>query len=287
MGLIPDKPKKAKNPVVNFLLIIGAPKVGTTKALLALPNSLHIDLQEGAIHYEGVSVNINRAARLAKIPVAPGSTETRSFKNRYEALASVLYELKYKKENDNFMYDFISLDPAGSLEEIAHDLALTYYDTSFYKSENKGFEVEHLKFQVGWNKGVEMIQTAFEEIINEFRKYTNTLILKVHGKDSFSMVKDKEVTMEALDLPKGIAGWLAKEVDSIGSMYRIENNINKISFAKTINNPLLGSRAEHISNKVITISKLEDDKLITYWETIFPHILKEKTPQSQPELQKA
>lgn len=270
MGLIPDKPKKMKNPIVNFLLIIGPPKIGTTRALLDLPNSLHIDLQEGAIHYEGVTVNINRAARLAKLPTEGGGS--RNLRNRYEALAIILEELRLKKEKDGFMYDFISLDPAGSLEEIAHDLAMTLYDTSFYKAEKEGFKVEHLKFQVGWNKGVEMIQTAFEEIVNNFRQYTNTLIMKVHGKDSYSMQNDKEVTMETLDLPKGIAGWIAKECDAIGSMYRVDNNVNKISFVKTTTNPLLGTRAEHINNKIVIISKMTDNGLETYWETIFPHI---------------
>ena len=275
MGLIPTEKLKPQSSRLHFLLIIGPPKIGTTEALLQLPNSLHIDLQSGASHYSGVTVDIAKIARTARIrdKNERGEEIERNMRGRYEALKYVLRELKEKKEKEKFIYDFISIDPAGSLDEISEERGLELYQTSAYKRKDADDPTKIVKLDVGFNKGVEMNQIGFEEIINEFRKYCHTIILKVHGKDNITIKRDVELTMEVLDLPKGIGGWLAKECDAIGSMYRLEGNINKISFLKSDRDPLLGARAPHLKNKIVEISKLnEEGELITYWETIFPHI---------------
>lgn len=281
MSLLPTKPKqKPKLEDISFLLLIGPVKIGFTEASLQLPNALHIDLQAGAKNFSGnaFSIDVLKVAMKAKLTESITEngiekTITRPMKNKWESLHQIIKELRKKKAEEDFMYDFLIIDPAASLEEIARFRALELYETSVYKRKGSNDPTKYVQFDIGFQKGIDMLQMAFEEIINDLRNLTPHLIMKCHPKDNVALKQDKEVTVEGLDLLKPIAGWLAKEVDSIGVLYRAEHNVNKVSFVKTDNNPLVGARASHISNKIIDFSTHDKNgNITTNWESIYLHL---------------
>jgi len=98
------------------LFIFSHTKVGKTSLLSALPNNLIIDTEDGSEFISGIKLNLkNEAAKLGK--------------GRFTLLKELTDEIKKEKA----FYDYISLDTATGLEDLARDVA-----TYLYKKSNMG-----------------------------------------------------------------------------------------------------------------------------------------------------
>ena len=72
-----------------------------------------------------------------------------------------------------------------------------------------------------------------------------------------------------IDLTGKLKRITAAHVDAIGYLYRKGSKKNILSF-KTAGDVTCGARPEHLKNKEIVISELDEDgKLITHWNQIF------------------
>lgn len=105
-------PKKASEPTVispKTIVIYGKPKVGKTSCLVALPDSLLIDLERGSNSYKGVKIDVLSEAEKNNITVI-----------------NYLYKLsvEIKKEKP---YKFLIFDTITSLEDHCKSYALKLY----------------------------------------------------------------------------------------------------------------------------------------------------------------
>jgi hypothetical protein len=113
----------------RFLILYSKPKIGKSSMLMQLPNSLLIDLEDGAEFFEGNSFNVNKKSKeLGLHPV------------------QVLKELakKIKEANDTAgkpVYDFITIDSATVLEDYATLLATNNYKRSVIGKAFTGTDV--------------------------------------------------------------------------------------------------------------------------------------------------
>lgn len=105
---------KAQNP--RKLFIFGQPKVGKTELALKLPNSYLIDLEDAAHFYGGKFFNVKNWAKNKNIDTLSAMRE----------LIMGLNESK-RINNNVAVYDYLIIDSATELEDMAKDLAAQMY----------------------------------------------------------------------------------------------------------------------------------------------------------------
>lgn len=95
------------------LFIFSHTKVGKTSLLSALPNNLIIDTEDGSEFISGIKFNLlNESAKQGK--------------GKYTLLKELTDEIKKEKQ----FYDYISIDTATGLEDIAREIAVHLYKKS-------------------------------------------------------------------------------------------------------------------------------------------------------------
>lgn len=95
------------------LLLFGHTKVGKTTLLSSLPNCLLIDLEGGSNFVTAMKIDVNKIAKKEnKLPI------------------TVLKEISEAIKKSPKKYDYIAIDTATALEEIATDLATIMYKNS-------------------------------------------------------------------------------------------------------------------------------------------------------------
>lgn len=112
------------------------------------------------------------------------------------------------------------------------------------------------------------LRDAMEIILNEIESLCDTLIILGHLKSKFVEKEGKEMESRGLDLIGKLASILCSQVDAIGYIYR-DNNKTKVNFAPS-ESLVVGSRPEHLKNKIITLIESDDDgNLKIDWSEIF------------------
>lgn len=237
-------PASTTNP--KFLVLIGREKVGKTSALAQLDNNLIIDLEGGSTFVDAMAI------------------QCRTINDLGEAASAI--RAKNKEVGHNF-YRHITIDNATSLEEICLGYAATLYRQQPVGKNWTGTDVRTLP----QGSGYYYLRTAVLKVIDMFKELCDEFILVGHIKDT--IVDDpstgEELTERSLDLVGKLAGMVCRRCDGVGYMYRSGNEVH-IKF-KADKNIAMGCRSDHLRNKDIVISEMDDETgvLTTHWDKIF------------------
>ena len=237
-------PASTTNP--KFLVLIGREKVGKTSALAQLDNNLIIDLEGGSTFVDAMAI------------------QCRTISDLGEAASAI--RAKNKEVGHNF-YRHITIDNATSLEEICLGYAATLYKQQPVGKNWTGTDVRTLP----QGSGYYYLRTAVLKVIDMFKELCDEFILVGHIKDT--IVDDpstgEELTERSLDLVGKLAGMVCRRCDGVGYMYRSGNEVH-IKF-KADKNIAMGCRSDHLRNKDIVISEMDDETgvLTTHWDKIF------------------
>ncbi len=237
-------PASTTNP--KFLVLIGREKVGKTSALAQLDNNLIIDLEGGSTFVDAMAI------------------QCRTINDLGEAASAI--RAKNKEVGHNF-YRHITIDNATSLEEICLGYAATLYRQQPLGKNWTGTDVRTLP----QGSGYYYLRTAVLKVIDMFRELCDEFILVGHIKDTIvdDPATGEELTERSLDLVGKLAGMVCRKCDGVGYMYRIGNEVH-IKF-KADKNLAMGCRSDHLRNKDIVISEMDDETgvLTTHWDRIF------------------
>ena len=237
-------PASTTNP--KFLVLIGREKVGKTSALAQLDNNLIIDLEGGSTFVDAMAI------------------QCRTISDLGEAASAI--RAKNKEVGHNF-YRHITIDNATSLEEICLGYAATLYRQQPVGKNWTGTDVRTLP----QGSGYYYLRTAVLKVIDMFKELCDEFILVGHIKDT--IIDDpstgEELTERSLDLVGKLAGMVCRRCDGVGYMYRSGNEVH-IKF-KADKNIAMGCRSDHLRNKDIVISEMDDETgiLTTHWDKIF------------------
>lgn len=237
-------PASTTNP--KFLVLIGREKVGKTSALAQLDNNLIIDLEGGSTFVDAMAI------------------QCRTISDLGEAASAI--RAKNKEVGHNF-YRHITIDNATSLEEICLGYAATLYRQQPVGKNWTGTDVRTLP----QGSGYYYLRTAVLKVIDMFKELCDEFILVGHIKDT--IVDDpstgEELTERSLDLVGKLAGMVCRRCDGVGYMYRSGDEVH-IKF-KADKNIAMGCRSDHLRNKDIVISEMDDETgvLTTHWDRIF------------------
>lgn len=237
-------PASTTNP--KFLVLIGREKVGKTSSLAQLDNNLIIDLEGGSTFVDAMAI------------------QCRTISDLGEAASAI--RAKNKEVGHNF-YRHITIDNATSLEEICLGYAATLYRQQPVGKNWTGTDVRTLP----QGSGYYYLRTAVLKVIDMFKELCDEFILVGHIKDT--IIDDpstgEELTERSLDLVGKLAGMVCRRCDGVGYMYRSGNEVH-IKF-KADKNIAMGCRSDHLRNKDIVISEMDDETgvLTTHWDKIF------------------
>ena len=237
-------PASTTNP--KFLVLIGREKVGKTSALAQLDNNLIIDLEGGSTFVDAMAI------------------QCRTISDLGEAASAI--RAKNKEVGHNF-YKHITIDNATSLEEICLGYAATLYRQQPIGKNWTGTDVRTLP----QGSGYYYLRTAVLKVIDMFKELCDEFILVGHIKDTIvdDPATGEELTERSLDLVGKLAGMVCRRCDGVGYMYRSGNEVH-IKF-KADKNIAMGCRSEHLKNKDIVISEMNDETgvLTTHWDRIY------------------
>lgn len=243
-------PKSRVNP--STLIIFSQPKVGKTSAFSQLKDCLIFDLEGGSDFVEALKIDIIKEANEnEEIPII--------------LLKKYIKEIKKaNKEKGDYVYKRIVVDTATALEEMVKPLASQLYKNTPMGKNWQGKDILTLPNGAGYL----FLRNAFKMVINSLEEICDTLIISGHVKDKLVEKDGKEMNERGLALAGKMSSIICSQVDAVGYMYRDENEAI-INF-KPSESLLSGSRVEHIRNKEILISKMDEKgKLVTYWDKIF------------------
>lgn len=237
-------PASTTNP--QFLVLIGREKVGKTSALAQLDNNLIIDLEGGSTFVDAMAI------------------QCRTISDLGEAASAI--RAKNKEVGHNF-YKHITIDNATSLEEICLGYAATLYRQQPMGKNWTGTDVRTLP----QGSGYYYLRTAVLKVIDMFKELCDEFILVGHIKDTIvdDPATGEELTERSLDLVGKLSGMVCRRCDGVGYMYRSGNEVH-IKF-KADKNIAMGCRSEHLKNKDIVISEMDDETgvLTTHWDRIY------------------
>lgn len=237
-------PASTTNP--QFLVLIGREKVGKTSALAQLDNNLIIDLEGGSTFVDAMAI------------------QCRTISDLGEAASAI--RAKNKEVGHNF-YKHITIDNATSLEEICLGYAATLYRQQPIGKNWTGTDVRTLP----QGSGYYYLRTAVLKVIDMFKELCDEFILVGHIKDTIvdDPATGEELTERSLDLVGKLSGMVCRRCDGVGYMYRSGNEVH-IKF-KADKNIAMGCRSEHLKNKDIVISEMNDETgvLTTHWDRIY------------------
>ena len=237
-------PASTTNP--QFLVLIGREKVGKTSALAQLDSNLIIDLEGGSTFVDAMAI------------------QCRTISDLGEAASAI--RAKNKEVGHNF-YKHITIDNATSLEEICLGYAATLYRQQPMGKNWTGTDVRTLP----QGSGYYYLRTAVLKVIDMFKELCDEFILVGHIKDTIvdDPATGEELTERSLDLVGKLAGMVCRRCDGVGYMYRSGNEVH-IKF-KADKNIAMGCRSEHLKNKDIVISEMDDETgvLTTHWDRIY------------------
>jgi hypothetical protein len=277
-------PKRQAAPDVNEpkrLFIFSHPKIGKTDNTAQLPNSLIIDLEDGASSYECASFNIRQIA---------------VEKTGGDLLAALMLVketiISANTEAGKQVFDYIIMDTATALENIARE-----YANYLYRHSNIGkkFQGGDVVAELEYGAGYEWLRNAFVKIYNSFQSTARiALILNGHVKFSSINKAGKDLQAKDIQLIGKLKQIVCSDADAIGWMYRdAATNSNILSFETNELDLATGARSSHLAGKHFTISqKFELDGITpfkfdptnknkkgvikTYWEEIFPLSIKKQ-----------
>jgi hypothetical protein len=241
---LPLKPVKAITKSPKELIIFSKPKVGKTTLLAGLQNCLILDFEDGSDYVEALKIKIKTLDELKQVG-------------------------KAIKEAGN-PYDYIAIDTVTALEEFCIGYAEELYSKS---SMGKNWFTEGKPkygtiINMPQGAGYQWLRQAYNKILDFIRQLAPKVILVGHVKDTMLEKAGNEFNSMDLDLTGKIKRITASNSDAIGYLYR-KGKQNIISF-KTSDEISCGARPEHLRNKEIVLSEIQDDDtIVTNWNKIY------------------
>lgn len=246
--------KKTKSTRVNpkTIVLFSQPKTGKTTAVSELENCLLIDLEEGSEFVDALKIDVIKESRKNnELPIV--------------TLKKLINKIKEaNKENGNYVYKFIALDTVTALEDLVLPLANKMYKDTPQGRNWEGSDVTTLPNGAGYR----FTRTALSVVLNELEEICDTLIILGHTKDKDIETKGEMITERSLDLTGKSSTILCASVDTIGYVYRDENE-TIIDF-KPSQNFIIGSRSAHLKDKKITVAVSDEAGNVKVdWSQIF------------------
>ena len=241
MIVLPTEPKKATRDLVKSMLIVSRPKMGKTSALMQLPKSLLIDLEDSSEYFDGTAINVMaECVKEGKGPIRVLKMITAQIKEANKAAG-------------DFVYDYGIIDTVTKLEEICEP-----YATALYKKSPQGqnYTGDNVMLDLEYGGGYMYLRKAVKEMIAPFFQLFKTVIFTGHVKDSSLTLKGKNMSVADINLTGKIKGIICSKCDSIGTLYRHEDkeNTNVLSFVTHSADILTGARPAHLGGKEFEIS---------------------------------
>ena len=235
--VLPTSKVKASQVNPKRLIIYSKPKTGKTTAFAGLEDNLIIDLENGSDYVDALKVKANSLKELLDI----GNSIIEAGKP----------------------YKYVTIDTVTALEDMIMPLAIKLYKQTPMGKNFDGDTVSTLPNGAGYL----YIRQAFFQVLDFIDTLAPTIILSGHIKDK--VVDDKgEMVMSAnIDLTGKIKSLICANADAIGYMYR-KGNKTILSF-KTNEEVTCGARPEHLRNKEIEVSNLEDGVVKISWDQVF------------------
>jgi len=249
---------------VSKLIITGHQGTGKTHLCASLPNSLLIDFEDGCKdQYEAMTINLKEACAVSNIDMLTAFGQT------IKAIKKV------NSEKGSCVYDYIIFDGVTAMEKLTHQYATMIFKNSIVGKGmiNKGAIINDVVTDVpesGWL----WLHRAWEHLYQETLGLSGVCNIYIGHAKQGSLVK-QGIKLEANDL--ALTGKLKlsllRDSDGSGMIYR-EGNQVKISFKTNEKDLTTKSRARHLNEAEFIMSELIDGKLVTYWENIFPNLIK-------------
>jgi hypothetical protein len=226
------------------LIIFSKPKVGKTTLLANLDNCLLVDLEDGSDYVSAMKVKARSIDDIKKIGKAIKDAE--------------------------YPYKYVALDTITALEEMCVPLAEEMYSKSSmgknWFTEGKPKYGTILNMPNG--AGYPWLREAFTKVIDFVKTWAPRIILVGHVKDIVLEKNGAEFNALDLDLTGKLKRITSSQSDAIGYLYR-KGSKNMLSF-KTTDEISCGARPEHLRNKEIVLSELNDDDTITInWNNVY------------------
>lgn len=246
--ILPKKVLPAVTESPRVLILFGKPKCGKTTAVSMLPGNLIIDLERrGTDYISALKVKAHNLDELKEVADAIQGEIDKTGKKPYQ---------------------FITIDTITMLEEMVLPLAKALYKNTPMGKNWNGDDVRTLPQGAGYL----YFREAFFKIKNTFEDLTDYLILIGHLKDKMIDKEGKEFNVMELDLTGKTQRLAAADADAIGYVYRKDSQ-TIVNFA-TSEGLVAGSRNEHLKGKEVVLVEEVDGKLKSYWERIYPDLIK-------------
>jgi len=226
------------------LIIFSKPKVGKTTLLANLDNCLLVDLEDGSDYVSAMKVKARSIDDIKKIG-------------------------KAIKDAD-YHYKYVAFDTITAFEEMCIPLAEEMYSKSSmgknWFTEGKPKYGTILNMPNG--AGYPWLREAFTKVIDFVKTWAPRIILVGHVKDIVLEKNGAEFNALDLDLTGKLKRITSSQSDAIGYLYR-KGSKNMLSF-KTTDEISCGARPEHLRNKEIVLSELNDDDTISInWNNVY------------------
>jgi hypothetical protein len=257
-----ERAKASGVDLISKLVIIGHQGTGKTIACAQLPNSLVMDYEDGCKdHYEAMSVNLKKQAALNNTTLGAVHTET---------IAAIR---EANKKAGKFVYDYIIYDGLTALEKLAHQKATAMFKASVVGKGmiSKGVIINDVVTDVP-DSGWLWLHRAWDELYEQCIGLAGVCTIFIGHAKQGSLVK-QGLKLEANDL--ALTGKLKlnllRDCDASGMVYRDGNKV-VLSFKTNEKDLTTKARARHLNESEFVLSEMKDDKLVTYWENVFPNL---------------
>lgn len=247
MNLAPKPPSAVAEP--DSLLLYGAPKIGKSRLLSALPCYV-FQLDPGGQRQHGGAYD------------------------EYTTWESFDLGVAHAEQLKDQLPRFLAVDPLDRLEDLAAEKALATYRKQFPKETHVRTVADLTGLPHGAGYG--RLREAFMDWIRQLARLQRILILTAHVRPKALDKGLTETNTKDLALTGKICQMVCGAVDTIGFVYR--NGKGELVMAtrtcsdgkQDIN---CGSRIARLADREIVLSHREKDGTITtFWNEIFPSL---------------
>jgi energy-coupling factor transporter ATP-binding protein EcfA2 len=242
--VLPMTKVSAETKSPKNLIIFSKPKVGKTTLLSQLENCLILDLEDGSDYVDAIKL---KARSIDDI----------------RAIGKAIKEAGYP-------YKYVAVDTITALEELCIPFAEDLYSKSsmgknwFTDGKPKYGSILNIPNGAGYP----WLREAFTKVVDYLKTWAPRIILVGHVKDVVLDKNGSEFNALDLDLTGKLKRITSSQSDAIGYLFR-KGNKNVLSF-KTTDEISCGARPEHLRNKEVVLSELNDEEtLTTFWENVY------------------
>ena len=242
--VLPMTKVSAETKSPKNLIIFSKPKVGKTTLLSQLENCLILDLEDGSDYVDAIKL---KARSIDDI----------------RAIGKAIKEAGYP-------YKYVAVDTITALEEMCIPFAEDLYSKSsmgknwFTDGKPKYGNILNMPNGAGYP----WLREAFTKVVDYLKTWAPRIILVGHVKDVVLDKNGSEFNALDLDLTGKLKRITSSQSDAIGYLFR-KGNKNILSF-KTTDEISCGARPEHLRNKEVVLSELNDEEtLTTFWQNVY------------------